>query len=74
MRIFFVNNLGGGFADHIDVNEGTTVGQLFEQQMRNEKPGDFLIRCNRQVCPRDQVLQEGDRVSITPLKIEGACC
>jgi len=72
MRIFFVNNLGAGFADHIEVAEGTTIGQLFEQQMPHEKPGDFLIRCNRQVCPADQVLQEGDRVSITPLKIEGA--
>jgi sulfur carrier protein ThiS len=74
MRIFFINNLGAGFADNIDVAEGTTIGQLFEQRMTNQKPGDFLIRCNRQVCPSDQALQEGDRVSITPLKIEGACC
>ncbi len=72
MKIFFVNNLGGGFADHIEVEAGTTVEQLFQQRMRNEKPGDFLIRCNRQVCPSDQVLQEGDRVSFTPVKIEGA--
>ena len=72
MKVFFINNLGAGFADHIDVAEGTTIGQLFEQRMQSEKASDFLIRCNRQVCPCDQVLLEGDRVSITPLKIEGA--
>jgi hypothetical protein len=72
MKIFFINNLGAGFADNIDVSEGTTVEQLFQERMRHEKPSDFLIRCNRQVCHRDQVLQECDRVSITPLKIEGA--
>ena len=72
MRLFFINNHGAGFADHIDVAEGTTIEQLFQERMKHEKPSDFLIRCNRQVCHRDQVLQEGDRVSITPLKIEGA--
>ena len=72
MKIFFINNLGAGFADHIHVSEGTTLEQLFQERIREGKPSDFLIRCNRQVCPSDQVLQEGDRVSITPLKIEGA--
>ena len=72
MQIFFINNLGGGFADHVQVEPGTTVKQLFQQRITEGKPSDFLIRCNRQVCSADQVLQEGDRVSITPLKIEGA--
>ena len=72
MRIFFINNLGAGFADHIEVAVGTSVGQLFEQRMNYGKPADFLIRVNRQPVPSEQVLQEGDRVSITPLKIEGA--
>ena len=72
MKVFFINNLGAGFADHIEIAEGTTISQLFEQRMQSEKASDFLIRCNRQVCPSNQVLQDGDRVSITPLKIEGA--
>lgn len=33
---------------------------------------DYLIRVNRQPAASDHVLQEGDRVSITPVKIEGA--
>jgi hypothetical protein len=37
MRILFINNQGGGFADHIDVDTGTTVSQLFQQQLRGCK-------------------------------------
>lgn len=74
MKILFVNNDGGGFADYIDVPHGTTVRELFEREMRHAKPEDYLIRVNRQAAARDQVLVELDRVSITPTKIEGACC
>ena len=73
MKIFFINNDGGGFADDIEVEEGTTVEQLFERELgRHAKPQDYLIRVNRQPCSRDQVLEEGDRVSITPCKIQVA--
>ncbi len=33
---------------------------------------DYLVRVNRQPVARDYVLQEGDRVTITPVKLEGA--
>ena len=72
MKILFLNADGGGFADFIEVEEGTTVATLFEQQMRGAKPEDFLIRVNRQPSAAGQVLQENDRISITPRKIEGA--
>ena len=72
MKILMINNDGGGFADYIDVENGLTVEKLFEQQMHGRKSEDFLIRVNRQPVAKDQVLQEGDRISVTPLKIEGA--
>jgi hypothetical protein len=72
MRILFINNLGGGFADHIEVQEGTTVAALFEQKMPNSDASDYLIRVDRLPASADQVLQSGSRISITPLKIEGA--
>ena len=72
MKLLVINNDGGGFADYIDVQNGVTVQKLFEQQMPGRKAEDFLIRVNRQPVARDQVLQEGDRVSLTPTKIEGA--
>lgn len=72
MKILMINNDGGGFADYIDVQDGLTVEKLFEQQMHGRKAEDFLIRVNRQPVSKDQVLQEGDRISVTPIKIEGA--
>ena len=71
MRILYINNDGGGFADHIEVAEGTTIDKLFEDRVGG-KPGDYLIRVNRQPVTHDQVLREGDRVSFTPVKIDGA--
>ena len=72
MKLLFVNNLGGGFADYIDIDDGTTVEQFFNKQMMNEPAEDYLIRVNRQPVPRDYVLQEGDRITVTPTKIDGA--
>lgn len=72
MRILLINNDGGGFADHIDVEAGLSVEALVLRQIRSAKSSDYLIRVNRQPAAADQVLQEGDRVSITPVKIEGA--
>lgn len=72
MKVLVINNDGGGFADYIEVADGTTVAQLFERQVGSAKPDSYLIRVNRQPCAADQVLHEGDRVSFTPTKIEGA--
>jgi len=74
MRILFVNNLGGGFADFINVEEGTSIEKLFKQKMSCENSEDYLIRVNRQPVPKDYVLKENDRVTITPTKIDGAAC
>ena len=56
----------------IEVAHGMTIAQLFADRIRNGKAGDYLIRVNRQPVASDSVLQEGDRVSVTPTKIEGA--
>ena len=72
MRILYINNMGGGFAYYINVEEGTTIQKLFTQQMSSDNAEDYLIRVNRQPVPRDYVLQENDRVTITPTKVEGA--
>jgi hypothetical protein len=72
MRILYINNDGGGFADHVEIQPGTTVTEFFSQRLPDREPADFLIRVNRQPVPADQVLQVGDRLTITPVKIEGA--
>ena len=72
MRILFINNDGSGFADYLTVSEGTTVELLFKDQLPGRHAEDYLIRVNRQPVPKDYALQEGDRVTMTPTKIEGA--
>ena len=54
------------------LDQDTTVEAFFERQMPGREPQDYLIRVNRQPAPRDYCLKEGDRVTVTPTKIEGA--
>lgn len=72
MKVLFIDNDGGGFADYLSVPHGITVEDFFKDKMSGRKPGDFLIRVNRQPVARDYVLQENDRITITPLKVQGA--
>jgi len=72
MKVFFINNDGGGFADTIEVTDGITVSKLFQERLPHGAPADYLIRVNRQSVTADQILNPGDRVSITPTKIQGA--
>ena len=72
MKVFYVNNDGGGFADTIEIPDGQTVQQFFQERMPNRKAQDYLIRVNRLPVSADQVLREQDRISITATKIHGA--
>ena len=72
ISILFINNDGAGFADHVEVSEGTTIEQFLAARMPGRKADDLLIRVNRQPVAREQVLQDGDRITVTPTKIEGA--
>jgi sulfur carrier protein ThiS len=72
MKVLYLNNEGAGFADHVEVEPATTVTKFFAQRLPGRKAEDFLIRVNRQPVAADQVLQDGDRISITPSKIAGA--
>ena len=72
MRCLWINNDGGGFADYVEVVPGTTVEKFVGQHMPGRDSADFLIRVNRQPVPKDYVLQENDRITCTPVKIDGA--
>lgn len=72
MKILWINNDGGGFADYVEIAQGTTVEKFFGQKLPGRASSDYLIRVNRQPVPKDYVLQDGDRITCTPVKIEGA--
>jgi sulfur carrier protein ThiS len=72
MRILWINNDGGGYADYVEVAAGTTVEKFFAEKLPGRDAADYLIRVNRQPVPHDYALQEADRVTMTPVKIEGA--
>jgi len=72
MKLLFINNDGGGFADYIEAVPSTTVETFFQEQLPERKAEDYLIRVNRRPVAKEYVLQEGDRVTMTPTKIEGA--
>jgi hypothetical protein len=72
MKVLLIANDGGGFADNVEVADGTTVARLFEERFPARKSADYLVRINRQPAAADQVLQPGDRISFTPVKIQGA--
>ena len=71
MRVMFINNGGGGFCDYVEVEPNTTIETFLRRQLPDYKPGDLLIRVNRLPVARDQVLQENDRISATPTKVDG---
>ena len=58
MKVLVINNDGGGFADYVDVPEGTTVREMFERTVKSSSPHNYLIRVNRQPVPQDQTLRE----------------
>lgn len=72
MQVLFLNNDGGGFADHVEVTEAMTVTQFLADRLPGRELTNYLIRVNRQPVARDHILQHGDRVTATPVKIEGA--
>lgn len=72
MKILWINNDGGGFAEYTEIAENMTVEKFFGQQLPGRQAEDYLIRVNRQPVPSDYVLQEGDRVTATPTKVDGA--
>lgn len=72
MKILYINNDSSGYADYINIAENTTIEQFFAIKMQGRDENDFLIRVNRQPVAKDYILQDGDRVTITPRKIDGA--
>ncbi len=70
--LLYTGTRGGGYVDCLDVPEGQTVEKLFHEHMAGERMEHFAICVNHQPVDPDTVLQEGDRVAITPLETDEA--
>jgi hypothetical protein len=72
ITVTFTNSDGSGFADMIQIPEGTTAGQLFAEKCSGRSADSYTIRVNRQNAAYNQILKQGDRVSFTFKKVAGA--
>ncbi len=71
IKVLYINNDGGGYADTIEIAENTTVRQFVADRVSGNAT-DYLIRVNREPTSADYILKDGDRITITPTKVEGA--
>lgn len=71
-KVLFVNNEGGGFAEQVEVSREETIQTFLERKLGGFNPDSYLVRVNRDVVTSGYVLRNGDRVSCTPSKIQGA--
>jgi len=76
MQIRYLNHEGGGFAVRLEIAEGTTVGEFFNQQMPNESARNYEITIRRrgerlEHLTAGEPLQENDLVLIRPNKAGG---
>jgi sulfur carrier protein ThiS len=70
MKILFLSNDAGGFAEYQEIQEGETVSSFLSS--RGINPSDYTVRVNREEVASDRVFQEKDRLSLTPVKVSGA--
>jgi hypothetical protein len=72
MKLFFINNTGGGFSGELEIAEGTTIEQFFVKQFEGKSFSDYAITVNKLETPASRVLRENDTVTIVPGKYSGA--
>ncbi len=71
MRVFLTSNEAGGFADWVECEKGTTVGDFICDNCRNSSVSNLFIRVNSNSVDSSYLLNEGDRVTATPKKFDG---
>lgn len=76
VKITLLNNDGGGFAEVHEIEEDTSILNFCtnraEEQDEEFISEDWVIRVNRTPVVKNYVLQNNDRITITPSKISGA--
>jgi len=75
ISVTLVSNSGQGVPRTLQVREGTTVDDLLQVNFDGHVE-DFTVSCRRDGCSEvvdlDDELEDGDRICLSPLKVEGA--
>jgi hypothetical protein len=73
MEIMFLHHRDDGFVGPVEVEPGTTLRTFLTKQIGGFDSSNCTVRLNRdQVSSFDCVLQDGDKVAVTPSKVTGA--
>jgi hypothetical protein len=74
IRVFLTSTSDTGFADFVSLPAGATIKDLWRQHMGTQDPSKYVIRVERHtgLLPEDFLLQDGDKVTVTPHKVAGA--
>lgn len=73
MEIMFLHHRDDGFIGVLQVEPGTTLSNFLSSQIGGFNSSDCTVRVNReQVSSFDYVLQNNDKVTVTPSKVTGA--
>lgn len=70
MRVHFTSH-EGGYSDWMDIEAHTTISNLISSKCPGSAPNDLMIRVNSKPVEPSYVLNDGDRVTVTPTKIDG---
>lgn len=75
IKVTLVTNDGAGLPSETSISEGTTL-EKFLEVFFDGNPEDFTVRVRANGATveshSDYMLQDGDRISVSPTKIEGA--
>ena len=66
MKILYVGNSGGGFAESKTVVDGMTIGQFAKENVCGSI-NNVCIRVNDKIVQESDTLSDGDVVTATPL-------
>ncbi len=70
--VSFITNYGSGSAEHAELPVGTTINGFFAEKMPGENIKNYTLRVNRQAAASDQMLLDGDQLTIAPRQIRCA--
>lgn len=72
MKVQVISGNGDGRNKLLEVAEGTTIAELLLAHFPDADFSMHMVRVNRLPASVEQVLSNGDRLTVTPLGIEGA--